>query len=48
MDNYKNMYYTLFNAISDAIDEHKRRDYEKMLHILMTAQQMAEDEFNED
>jgi len=48
MGNYKNMYYTLFNAISDAIDEYKRRDYEKMLHILMIAQQMAEDEFIED
>jgi hypothetical protein len=42
------MYFMLFNAISDAIDACKRREYEKTLDILITAQRATEGEFIEE
>ena len=43
MDEYKTMYLTLFNAITDALAELENADYVKTKDILITAQQQAEE-----
>jgi hypothetical protein len=45
MDNYKIMYYILFNAITSAIEAQAEGSYGMVMKILMTAQQNAEDIF---
>ena len=40
MDMYKKMYYHLFNAVTDALEEN---DIEKMKKILVNAQQKTEE-----
>ena len=40
---YKEMYYTLFNAVSDALDQMERRDYQLAMPTLELAQRKTED-----
>jgi len=42
MDNYRMMYYTLFNAITKAIEAQAESNYGISMNILMTAQQDTE------
>jgi hypothetical protein len=43
MSVYKNMYYKLFNAITDALNVLEQDDTEKAREVLITAQQTAEE-----
>ena len=43
MNEYKVMYLTLFNAVTDALAELENANYGKTKDILITAQQQAED-----
>ena len=45
MDNYKFMYYILFNAITNAIKAQTENSYDIAMEILLTAQQNAEEIF---
>jgi C4-dicarboxylate-specific signal transduction histidine kinase len=45
MDNYKAMYYILFNAITNAIEAQADSNYETAMKILIKAQQNAEEVF---
>ena len=45
MDNYKNMYYVLFNTITNAIEAQASKNYELAIKILMTAQENTEEIF---
>lgn len=48
MDIYKTMYFTLFNAITNAIGEQAKSNYEMAVKILIAAQQSAEETFIEE
>lgn len=48
MNDYKLPYYTLFNAISDALEELENLNISNAREILVTAQQQAEEEFLKD
>jgi phosphate uptake regulator len=43
MNVYRNMYYKLFNAITDALNALEQDDTEKAREVLITAQQTAEE-----
>ena len=47
MEPYKEMYYKLFNAVTDAIGQLMRLETEKAINTLMDAQQAAESVFIE-
>lgn len=47
MDNYKTMYYILFNAITNAVEAQKKGNYETAIKILISAQQDSEEIFIE-
>lgn len=42
---YKELYYHLFNALTDAIDAVQRRDYGTAEALLIRAQQETEEEY---
>lgn len=43
MEKFENLYYLLFNAITDAIDAQRHLDFASALEILIEAQRAAED-----
>ena len=43
MQNYKKMYATLFNAITDALESLKRQNYAEAMEMLIQAQQRSEE-----
>ena len=43
MNNYRLMYYILFNAITNALEAQKEGNYVMVNNILITAQQNTED-----
>jgi hypothetical protein len=43
MNVYRNMYYKLFNAITDAVNALEQDDTEQAREVLITAQQTAEE-----
>ena len=45
MDLYKEMYFTLFNALTDAIEEMEAQQFEQALHTLERAQQETEERY---
>ena len=47
MEPYKEMYYKLFNAVTDAIGQLMRLETENAINTLMDAQRIAENVFAE-
>ena len=47
METYKEMYYKLFNSVTDAISQLMRLETVNAIHTLMDAQQATEDIFIE-
>ena len=45
MNMYKDMYFTLFNALTDAIEEMEAQQFDRALHTLEQAQQAAEERY---
>ena len=45
MNIYKDMYFTLFNALTDAIEEMEAQQFDQALHTLEQAQQAAEERY---
>ena len=45
MNMYKDMYFTLFNALTDAIEEMEAQRFDQALHTLERAQQEAEERY---
>lgn len=45
MTNYEKMYSTLFNAITDALESMKQKNWENAKKILIRAQQETEDQY---
>ena len=43
MPNYEKLYFTLFNSLTDAIEEMERQNYGNAVAILQAAQQQAEE-----
>ena len=48
MEKFENLYYLLFNAITDAIDAQRHLDFASALEILIEAQRSAETAMMED
>jgi len=48
MDDYKKPYLTLFNAVTDALDELERQNLGRTREILVRAQQAAEEAYIEE
>lgn len=47
MANYKKMYYSLFNSITDALNEMEHNNYRLAERVLKTAQEKSEELFVE-
>ena len=45
MPDYQKMYSTLFNAITDALENMKQQNYDAAIEILILAQQNAEEQY---
>lgn len=45
MEPYQDMYYSLFNSVTDAIEQLMRLDAEAAIRTLMDAQQQAEERY---
>ena len=43
MSDYKRLYLQLFNAVTDAIEALRSRNYDRAEHLLISAQQKAEE-----
>ena len=43
MPDYEKLYFTLFNCLTDAIEELGKQNYESAIAILQAAQQQAEE-----
>lgn len=48
MNMYKDMYFTLFNALTDAIEQMEAQEFDQALHTLERAQQEAEERYIRD
>ena len=45
MNMYKDMYFTLFNALTDAIEQMEAQEFDQALHTLERAQQETEERY---
>lgn len=48
MNMYKDMYFTLFNALTDAIEQMEAQEFDQALHTLERVQQEAEERYIRD
>lgn len=48
MTNFKNLYFGLFNALSDILQEIEEENYETAKQIIIVAQQKAEEQYISD